>query len=293
MILISSFSALSEIAFYYLINLVDSFETIGLILILRNLILLGANRTEGSGVQLGIIYLIGLVALGYNNVDVYLVQQHVTAFISGPEARGRVRLSVDEDIGRVGSEELGKEGWRSDQSSGEEERSDSTSTSSSVQLDISDSSFSPRRRLLLLLSPSLPLFLYLLLSLSPTSQSSTTITLPSSICSSLPSTLSDRLCSSGRIYASTPDDSIDLVFSYYDEKIESFAAHVAEIRATSYPAQASRLRIFIYNKGSATESELRNGLTLRDEDYDNLGGGDYVIPLPNVGREGGSYLHVR
>ena len=76
---------------------------------------------------------------------------------------------------------------------------------------------------------------------------------------------------------------IDLVFSYYDEPIDKFAEDVNTL--LSIPSIAYRdPRIIVYVKTPNMTEDNRNFLGQRI-------GADEVFTLPNVGREGGTYLH--
>lgn len=75
---------------------------------------------------------------------------------------------------------------------------------------------------------------------------------------------------------------VDLVFSYYDEVLANFGEHLTYIKSTPF-VRSKRSRIIIYNKGDKSAEEIASGLGLADSDR--------IYPLPNVGREGSSYLH--
>lgn len=122
--------------------------------------------------------------------------------------------------------------------------------------------------------PFLPLLVYLLQAAAiPTSSQSLV-----AACEYLPLAVRTTVCplpSSAR--------SVDLVFAYYDEPLEQFAAHHADIKSRQF-LKARDARTLVYNKGAKSEEALRTAL--------NLGGSDEVIPLENLGREGATYLQV-
>jgi hypothetical protein len=74
---------------------------------------------------------------------------------------------------------------------------------------------------------------------------------------------------------------VDIVIAYYNEDLANTQAHMQNVRSRRF-IQARQNRVLIYNKGSRTEHEIRRGLKLKRSDE--------VIPLPNVGREGQTYL---
>ncbi|BGP15520.1 hypothetical protein JCM10213_006580 [Rhodosporidiobolus nylandii] len=80
---------------------------------------------------------------------------------------------------------------------------------------------------------------------------------------------------------------VDLVIAHFDRPLPATAAHIRQIR--SYPllcASGSQTRVMFYHKGDLSENEVWTGLggALQREK------GDSVVLLPNVGREGGTYL---
>ena len=125
------------------------------------------------------------------------------------------------------------------------------------------------------LSPFLPLFIYLL-------QSPTTSTSLTTACAFLPPSVRDTLC----VPTARAADSVDLVFAYWEEDLDRFREHLDRVRSNAFVQSRKRRRVVVYNKGRKGESEIRQALNLdrrRDE----------VVQLDNVGREGGTYLHVR
>ncbi|GAA5911611.1 hypothetical protein JCM6882_008053 [Rhodosporidiobolus microsporus] len=125
---------------------------------------------------------------------------------------------------------------------------------------------------LLSLIPFLPLLVYLISTPATTSSLS-------AACAYLPPSVRGTVCP----LASTAPTSrtVDLVVSYYDERLDWTRYHIRDIRATDFVSQRSS-RVVIYNKGPRTEQEIRTGLGLR--------WADEVVPLPNLGREGATYL---
>lgn len=77
---------------------------------------------------------------------------------------------------------------------------------------------------------------------------------------------------------------VDLVFAYFDEQLEGeggFREHLDGIRGREFVKERVT-RVMVYNKGPKSEEELRRTLA--------LSGRDEVIALPNLGREGATYL---
>ncbi|GAA5907430.1 hypothetical protein JCM6882_003859 [Rhodosporidiobolus microsporus] len=155
---------------------------------------------------------------------------------------------------------------------------------------------------LLVLLPFLPFSIFLLTA--PTTPSSLSFAysyLPpslqsSTVCSTLPTGLTSRLIDTS-LSTSHPQSSlaaelladhlaptahtVDLVVSYYDELLARTKAHVDHIRGTEFVRRRSS-RVVVYNKGPRGEEEIRAGLGLEETDE--------VVPLPNLGREGATYL---
>ena len=124
------------------------------------------------------------------------------------------------------------------------------------------------------LSLSLLAFLPLALLLAQSAPSSSRSL--STACAYLPS----AMCGDRPSRAKT----VDLVFAYYDEALEGeggFRAHLDSIRARQFVKERDS-RVMVYNKGDRAEKELREALA--------LSGRDEVIALPNLGREGATYL---
>ncbi|KAM0789374.1 hypothetical protein ACM66B_000204 [Microbotryomycetes sp. NB124-2] len=99
-----------------------------------------------------------------------------------------------------------------------------------------------------------------------------------SACSYLPVNVQATIC---RTVLPPQDKTVDLVVSYYDEDLAATHEHLAWFLQTPFVRDRDN-RILIYNKGPRSESEIRKGLSLRYADK--------VIGLPNVGREGHTYL---
>ncbi|GAA5935868.1 hypothetical protein JCM10213_002143 [Rhodosporidiobolus nylandii] len=124
----------------------------------------------------------------------------------------------------------------------------------------------------LALVPFLPLLVYLITTPATTSSIS-------SACSYLPPSLRTSVCPAS---ASVPTSrTIDLVVSYYDEDLERTKKHIEDIRATDFVSKRSS-RVIIYNKGARGDMEIREAMQLQRADE--------VVPLPNLGREGATYL---
>ncbi|GAA5873382.1 hypothetical protein JCM3774_000767 [Rhodotorula dairenensis] len=98
-------------------------------------------------------------------------------------------------------------------------------------------------------------------------------------CGYLPASIRASVCP--LMIPSTVPRTVDLVISYYDEDFERTRKHIADLRASPFVA-AREQRVLIYNKGPQSESTLRSSL--------NLTAADEVVPLPNLGREGATYL---
>ncbi|GAA5844303.1 hypothetical protein JCM9279_001761 [Rhodotorula babjevae] len=84
--------------------------------------------------------------------------------------------------------------------------------------------------------------------------------------------------------ALTPRPSLDIVIAHHSRPPSAVAHHLAALRLVPH-VRKSRARIYIYEKGGWSDDELLRGLSgaidpRRDE----------IVRLPNVGREGGSYL---
>ena len=101
-------------------------------------------------------------------------------------------------------------------------------------------------------------------------------------CAYLPASLRASVCP--LVIPSTSPRTVDLVIAYYDEDFDRTRDHITNLRASPFVA-AREQRVIIYNKGPQLEPTLRTSL--------NLTADDEVVPLPNLGREGATYLSVR
>ena len=127
---------------------------------------------------------------------------------------------------------------------------------------------------LLALLALLPLVVYLLQSPAGASSLSTA-------CLLLPDGVRASVCSQKALVLSLDAGTVDLVFSYYDEDMDGFKEHVNNIRRVPFVSERE-VRVLVYNKGARTADEIRANL--------GLGEGDEVVGLPNLGREGATYL---
>ncbi len=127
---------------------------------------------------------------------------------------------------------------------------------------------------LLGLLPLLPLVVYLLQSPAGAGSLSTA-------CSLLPAGVRSSLCTPKDLASSLDGGTVDLVFSYYDEDMDAFREHVDNIRKVPFVAERET-RVFVYNKGPRRPAELVDKL--------GLSAADAVVALPNLGREGATYL---
>ncbi|KAK4057314.1 hypothetical protein OIO90_001811 [Microbotryomycetes sp. JL221] len=99
-----------------------------------------------------------------------------------------------------------------------------------------------------------------------------------SACSYLPLNVRATLCHTSFAVQAR---SVDLVIAYYNEDLEATQEHLSWFLQTPFVGKKDN-RILIYNKGPRSEGEIRKGLALRYTDK--------VVKLPNVGREGHTYL---
>ncbi|GAA5861195.1 hypothetical protein JCM8547_008515 [Rhodosporidiobolus lusitaniae] len=72
---------------------------------------------------------------------------------------------------------------------------------------------------------------------------------------------------------------LDIVFAFFEADVKEFEEHVKHVRERG-SVRRYRTRVAVYNKGGAESEELRR-----------IEGVDEVVELPNLGREGGTYLH--
>ncbi|GAA6035894.1 hypothetical protein JCM8097_005150 [Rhodosporidiobolus ruineniae] len=133
----------------------------------------------------------------------------------------------------------------------------------------------------LALLPFLPFFLVLVQSIHPLP------CLPVLPVDRLPPYLSDRL---GLFTPSSPSSSLlskaaftpptlDIVFAYFNQSLPAFEEHVRHVKGRGTVGRY-RTRVTVYSKGGAGREEL-----------ERVEGVDEVVELPNLGREGGTYLH--
>ena len=87
--------------------------------------------------------------------------------------------------------------------------------------------------------------------------------------------------------ALAPSPTLDIVVAHHSHAPADVAHHIAAVRLVPL-ARKSRVRVYLYEKGDWTDQELWRGLSgAMDPKKDEL------VRLPNVGREGGTYLeHV-
>ncbi|GAA5844314.1 hypothetical protein JCM9279_001765 [Rhodotorula babjevae] len=84
--------------------------------------------------------------------------------------------------------------------------------------------------------------------------------------------------------ALAPSPTLDIVIAHHSLPPSALAHHIAAVREAPL-ARLSRVRVYVYEKGDWSDEALWGGLSgaLRT-------GRDEVVRLPNVGREGGTYL---
>lgn len=112
------------------------------------------------------------------------------------------------------------------------------------------------------------------------SQSSMTSSLYSS-CAHLPRAARPYICP--LFLPPVASQTVDLVISYYKEDVAQVRRDLEELRTSPYVATRQN-RVVLYNKGPNSAEFLREKLA--------LAGTDEVVPLPNLGREGATYLSV-
>ncbi|GAA5857864.1 hypothetical protein JCM8547_006010 [Rhodosporidiobolus lusitaniae] len=125
---------------------------------------------------------------------------------------------------------------------------------------------------LLSLVPFLPLLVYLITTPATTSSLS-------SACTYLPPSLRSTVCPTS---SSPKSRTVDLVVSYYDEDLARTKQHINHIRLETEFVKPRSSRVVVYNKGPRSEKQIREGLMLKRADE--------VVELPNLGREGATYL---
>ncbi|BGP51662.1 hypothetical protein JCM10450v2_007612 [Rhodotorula kratochvilovae] len=77
---------------------------------------------------------------------------------------------------------------------------------------------------------------------------------------------------------------LDIVLAHHSLAPSSVAHHLASVRSAPL-ARASRVRVYLYEKGDWTDEDLWRGLSGALHR-----GRDVIVRLPNAGREGGTYL---
>lgn len=255
----STYSLLSQIFLLTTINLFSTPLIAGFALLPRNFILLLVGRDEGEG--------IGGFGLGEGNW-----QQMLFVLSAGTIVTIITDIELNSLLPNPRSIKILNKlinflpnSWKPTTPSSSSSSSNSSPTLSSHH----------NNSLSLTLVPFIPLFLFLLQS--PSTKPSLAVA-----CSYLPSNLRSTFC-----YSPTPslptDSTIDIVFAYYDEPLDQFRDHLANIRNGDF-VKVRENRVIVYNKGYKTELELRERGGLRE--------GDSVIPLENYGREGATYLKV-
>lgn len=147
-------------------------------------------------------------------------------------------------------------------------RDDDTTDASSTQASV-------RSRLIISLLPFLPLLLGA--AVSPLSSRPFNAS-----CAYLPDSIRSTVCPF--FVPTVASNTVDIVMAYYDENLPDAQGLLTLLRQTPYVA-ARQERVVVYNKGLKLEQEIREGMALMEEDE--------VVPLPNLGREGGTYLSVR
>ncbi|GAA5903413.1 hypothetical protein JCM8208_001913 [Rhodotorula glutinis] len=92
---------------------------------------------------------------------------------------------------------------------------------------------------------------------------------------------------SASFLALAPSPTLDIVIAHHSRPPSAVAHHLAAVQLAPH-VRKSRVRIYLYEKGDWTDQELWRGLSgVMDPRRDE------VVRLPNVGREGGTYLeHV-
>jgi len=84
--------------------------------------------------------------------------------------------------------------------------------------------------------------------------------------------------------ALAPSPTLDIVVAHHSHAPADVAHHIAAVRLVPL-ARKSRVRVYLYEKGAWTDQELWRGLSGAMDPKK-----DEVVRLPNVGREGGTYL---
>lgn len=100
-------------------------------------------------------------------------------------------------------------------------------------------------------------------------------------CRTLPWSVQPYVCPLFRPPASS--QTVDIVIAYYDEEVSQTERDIYEIRRSPHVASKQH-RVVLYNKGPHSTEYLREKLALAPADE--------IVPLPNLGREGATYLSV-
>ena len=242
----------------------------------RNLVLLGISSIDGlapfrqRSMQLGPIYLAGTVGVFCLDDDVGAVAR-LWRHDRGP-ALGEVESKTD---GIDGSASRSASPHRREQGGGAKPCDEHVPSSSTSLFRRSFVFFIPLAMLALV-----PPLSILSLHGTSNSQSSITSSLYSS-CAHLPRAARPYICP--LFLAPVVSQTVDLVISYYNEDVAQVRRDLEELRTSPYVA-ARQHRLVLYNKGPHPADFLREKLALAPTDE--------VVPLPNLGREGATYLSV-
>lgn len=271
-------------ALYVLLHNSSSALTPALAVFPRNLVLLGISSTDGLGLlrqkttQLCLIYLAG-------TVGVLCVAEDVGAVVrSWRNDSGPAQRDVESKTNGTNGTDSTKDGDGSAARSASPLRREQGAATPCDDYIPSSSTSLFRRRFI----PFLPLAVLALVppfsTLSPTgpphSQSSITSSLYSS-CAHLPRAARPYICP--LFLPPVASQTVDLVISYYKEDVAQVRRDLEELRTSPYVATRQN-RVVLCNKGPHSAEFLREKLALASTDE--------VVPLPNLGREGATYLSV-
>lgn len=273
-------------ALYALLHNSSSALTPALAVFPRNLVLLGISSTDGGlfrqkTTQLCLIYLAGTVGVLCVDEDVGTVVR-LWRNDSGPAHRD-VESKTDGTDGTNGADGTKGIDGSTSRSASPIHREQGAAAPCDDYVPSSSTSFFRRRFI-----PFLPLVVLALVpplsTLSPDgpphSQSSITSSLYSS-CAHLPRAARPYICP--LFLAPVASQTVDLVISYYQEDVAQVRRDLEELRTSPYVATRQN-RVVLYNKGPHSAEFLREKLALASTDE--------VVPLPNLGREGATYLSV-
>lgn len=256
-------SVLSTISLLFTLQLFGSPLTSAWSTLPRNLLLLLAQILERNGLPITGNWAQLLLVTMSGTLGLFWTDSELRATISEPTSWLTKRLP------------LRRESF-TETSTAPRNRSNSPPSANSSHSKPRNSNLnSPSVSIAFLLLPFLPLALYLLsigIHTSPTL---------STFCTHLPYPMRPFCPSSALPIPQT----VDIVFAYYDESLDIFRQHLENVRYMDFMEERGGARVLIYNKGPRSEKEIREALRLWKEDL--------VIPLENVGREGGTYLRVR